>query len=195
MDSDHEEDVNTMVTELEVAEEIEEEEQMEVEAIPLDEFSMETLRKLPSPRSTKSRSDNKSLCMDQMTLLQKMDKNRLKENPIDDQDFNAHECEHCKKLLIFTWKTKEKLHSRPTNGLGSCHTAHVQRRLGKWCNAEGRASIAQRTNEKIRIKEQHEEEVTAKAEKHQQDVALGSERKRGGGNQQKMNCTLSHQDK
>ena len=38
MDSDHEEDRNTMVTELEVAEENEEEETMKVEAISLDEF-------------------------------------------------------------------------------------------------------------------------------------------------------------
>ena len=36
MDSDHEEDRSTMVTELEVVEDIEEEEQIEVEAIPLD---------------------------------------------------------------------------------------------------------------------------------------------------------------
>ena len=49
MDSDHEEDSNAMVTELEVVECIEEEEQIKVEAIPLDEFSMERLRKLPSP--------------------------------------------------------------------------------------------------------------------------------------------------
>ena len=49
MDSYHEEDVNTMVKELEVAEEIEEEEQMLVEAILLDECSIERLRKLPSP--------------------------------------------------------------------------------------------------------------------------------------------------
>ena len=69
MDSYHEEDVNTMVKELEVAEEIEEEEQMLVEAILLDECSIERLRKLPSPWITESRSVNKSLCMDQMPLL------------------------------------------------------------------------------------------------------------------------------
>ena len=36
MNYDHEEDRSTMVTELEVVEDIEEEEQIEVEAIPLD---------------------------------------------------------------------------------------------------------------------------------------------------------------
>ena len=68
MDYYHEEDSNTMVTELEIAEENEEEEQMDVEAIPLDEVSMERLRKLPSPRITKSRIGTKSLLLDQMTL-------------------------------------------------------------------------------------------------------------------------------
>ena len=47
MDSDHEEDRNIMVTELEVPEENEEEEPVKIEAISIDEFSMETLRKLP----------------------------------------------------------------------------------------------------------------------------------------------------
>ena len=106
MDSDHEEDSNAMVTELEVVEYIEEEEQIEVEAIPLDEFSMERLRKLPSPRNPKSRNGNESLCMDQMTLLQKMDKNRLKENHTGDQYCNAHECKHCKELLTYPCKLK-----------------------------------------------------------------------------------------
>ena len=91
MDSNHEEDSNTMVAELEVAEENEEEEQMEVEAIPLDEITMKRLRKLPIPRSTKSRSGSESSCVDQMMLLQKMDKHRLKDNPTDDQDCNTHE--------------------------------------------------------------------------------------------------------
>ena len=99
-----------------------------------------------------------------MTRLQKMDKKRLKENPTDDQDCNTHECEHCKELLTFPWKTKEKLCSRPTTRPGSHCTARAQRHLDKWCNTEGRASIDQCTNEKIRIKEEHEEEVALKAE-------------------------------
>ena len=86
MDYDHDENSNTMVTELEVAEENEEEEQMNVEAILLDEASMERLCKLLSPRITKSRIGTKSSQMDQMTLLEKMDKKKLKDSPIDDQD-------------------------------------------------------------------------------------------------------------
>ena len=92
-----------------------------------------------------------------MILLQTMDEKILKENPTDDQDCNTHECKHCKALLTFPWKTKEKLFSRPTDGLGSCHTACAQRHMEKWCNAPGLASIAQRINEKNRIKEQCEE--------------------------------------
>ena len=86
MDFDHEEDSNTMATELEVVEENEEEEQMEVEAIPIYKVSMERLCKLLSPRITKSRIGTKSSQMDQMTLLEKMDKKKLKDSPIDDQD-------------------------------------------------------------------------------------------------------------
>ena len=46
---------------------------------------------------------------------------------------------------------------------------------------------------KFRIKEDHEEAVTTKTGKHQEEVDLGGKRKRGGGNQQKTSCTLSHQ--
>ena len=83
MDSNHEEDSNTMVAELEVTEENEEEEEMEVEAIPLDEITMKIFRKFPIPLSTKSRSGSESSCVDKMMLLQKMDKHRLKDNPTD----------------------------------------------------------------------------------------------------------------
>ena len=99
-------------------------------------------------------------------------------------------------MLTYPWKVNGRLCSRATARSGSCHTARAQRHyLGKWCNAEGLASIVQCGKEKIKIKEQHEEEVAVKAGKHEPDVALDSKRKRGGGNQQKMNCTLSHQDK
>ena len=108
MDCDHEEDSNNVVVELEVTEGIEEEEQIEVEAIPLDEFSMERLGKLPSPRNPKSRNGIASLCMDQMILLQKIDKKRLEENPTDYQDCNTRERKHCKELLTFLWKLKKK---------------------------------------------------------------------------------------
>ena len=90
MDSDYEEDVTTMVTELELVEDVENEEQIEVEVLPLDEVSMERLRKLPSPQNPKSRNGNESLCMHQMVLSQKIDKKRLKENHTDDQNYNAH---------------------------------------------------------------------------------------------------------
>ena len=98
-----------------------------------------------------------------MMILEKMDKKRLKDDPKDDQDCNTHECAHCKKLLTFPWKTKEKPCSMPISGLGSHRTVCAQRYLDKWCYAEGRASISQCTNEKIRTKEEHEESATLKA--------------------------------
>ena len=41
----------------------------------------------------------------------------------------------------------------------------------------------------------HEEEVTANVKKHQENVALGNRRKRGGRKKQKIDCKLSHQGK
>ena len=104
---------------------------MNIEAISLDEVSMERLHKLPSPRATKSRIGAKSSHMDQMTLLEKMNKKRLKDNPTDDQDYYTHGCAHCKNFLTFPWKANGRLHSRTTTGSGSHHTVHVQRHLSK----------------------------------------------------------------
>ena len=101
LDCDHDENSNTMATELEVAEENEEEEIMEIETNMSDEVTLERLRKIPSPRVTKSRIGTKSLCMDQMILLEKNDIKRLKENQKGYQDCYAHQCVHFKKLLTF----------------------------------------------------------------------------------------------
>ena len=72
-------------------------------------------------------------------------------------------------------------------------TLHVRKDTLK-CGAMPKDQHQLANTHKIRIKEQHEDEVTAKSGKHQKYVALGSKRKRGGGNQQKMNWTLSRQD-
>ena len=48
---------------------------------------------------------------------------------------------------------------------------------------------------KQKWKKKHEEEATEKAEKYQEEAALGLKCKRGGGAQQKMDWKLSHQDK
>ena len=60
MDYDHDENSTTMVTELEIAEENEEEESNAIEKNMLDEVTLGRLRKLPSPRVTKSRIGTKS---------------------------------------------------------------------------------------------------------------------------------------
>ena len=63
MDYDHDENGNTIVTELEVTEDNEEEEPMEIETNMLDEVALERLRKLPSPIVIKSTIGTKFLCM------------------------------------------------------------------------------------------------------------------------------------
>ena len=79
MESGNEEDsTSNLVMELEEVHEIVEEEQIPVEAINTDEFSCERLAKLPSPRQSVSRNGVASLRVDQIILLKKMDRKRLK---------------------------------------------------------------------------------------------------------------------
>ena len=75
--------------------------------------------------------------------------------------------------------------SRLTEGRGYHHVVRAQRHLEKHCDELWFSSIAKCANEKIKMKQKHKEEVTAKVEQHQIDVALGNKRKRGGGTQQK----------
>ena len=50
-----------------------------------------------------------------------------------------------------------------------------------YCDPDGRASIAQRTEEKIKIKEEHEEVVALKTGKHQEELTSGRKCKREKG--------------
>ena len=99
MDYDYDENSTTMVVELEIAEENEEEKSNAIEKNMLDEFALGRLRKLPSPRVTKSIIGTNSMCLDQMMLLEKNDIKRLKDNPQDDQDCYARQHMHCSMLL------------------------------------------------------------------------------------------------
>ena len=65
---------------------MEDEEQIPVESINLDEVLCARLVKFPSPKVSTSRTGIAHACMDQMILLKKMDRKRLKENPEDDND-------------------------------------------------------------------------------------------------------------
>ena len=178
MDDNHEKNANTMVMELEMAEENEEEESNVIEKNTSCEVALKRLRKLPSPRVTKSRILTKSTCMEQFLLLEKNNIKRLKDSPQDDLDCHAHQCAHCDKTLSFPWKTKGTLHDKPIPGIGSCHTIHAQRRLMNYCNPDGRSSIAQRIEEKIKIKEENEVAVTMKAEKYQEELDSGRKSER-----------------
>ena len=69
--------------------------------INVNEVMNDQLLKLPPPRVSVSRTGIASTCMDQMILLKKMDRKRLKENLIDDKVFQTHQCEHCDALISF----------------------------------------------------------------------------------------------
>ena len=60
--------------------------QIMFEAINLDEASCDKLVKFPSPKVSMSRTGIAPMHMDQMILLKKMYRKRLKENPADDND-------------------------------------------------------------------------------------------------------------
>ena len=102
---------------------------------------------------------------------------------------------HCKTLLTLPRKTKLKLRSRTIAGTGSHRTVHAQRHLTNYCNPDGRASISQLLEAKIKIKEENEEAVKLKAEKDQEEVTSGNKRKRKKEHQPKIHSAVSHQDK
>ena len=79
LESGNEEDITSNLgMELEELDEILQEEQIDVEAINMDELSCKRLAKLPLPRQSVSRNNIASLCMDQVILLKKMSKKRPK---------------------------------------------------------------------------------------------------------------------
>ena len=116
--------------------------------INTDEAMNDQLLTLPLPRVSVSRSGATSMCMDQMNLLKKIDRKRLKENSVDDKDFWTYQCKHCDASLAFHWKAGGILMLVPTDGPGAYHAAHAQRNLGKHCNELGIDSTEKRTNDK-----------------------------------------------
>ena len=109
METDAEEEDNmNLVMELEEATEIVDEVQIPVASINLDEASCDKLIKLHSLEVSASRAGVKHVHMDQMILLKKMDRKRLKENPADDNDCCTQQCKHCNTLLSFPWKVNGK---------------------------------------------------------------------------------------
>ena len=116
------------------------------------------LVKFPSPKVSTSRTGIAHACMDQMILLKKMDRKRLKENPTDDNYFCTHQCKHWNALISFLWKVNGKILSRPTDGPGDYHAVHAERHLEKNFNERGSSSIENVQMIKKR-KETHEEEV------------------------------------
>ena len=78
-----------------------------------------------------------------------MDPFRLKDRPESKNDFHAHECDRCGKLIKFQWKVKGSLKHKPRGGCGSYHVEHTARHLENHCDEVGRLSIQQRSIEKV----------------------------------------------
>ena len=97
----------------------------EATEVPLNtnEVLCNKLLNLPSPKVTASRTGLKSLCMEHVTLLKKMDPKIFKENPENNVDCFTQECKHYKLLLSLPCKTKGKLKSKPGSGAGAYDAA------------------------------------------------------------------------
>ena len=99
------------------------------EAINTDEVTNDRLLKLPSPKISASRTGIASTCMDQAILLNKMCRNKLKENPTNYDCCCMYQCKRYNTLLSFPWKANGMLTSRTTDRAGYCHMPCAQRHL------------------------------------------------------------------
>ena len=93
---------------------------------PMDEMTMDKLRKLHEPRESRNRIGVASACMQQFALLSKIDPKRLKENPSNDFDCCAHECVHCNTCINIPWKSNKKACEHPIEGGESCYANYAQ---------------------------------------------------------------------
>ena len=73
-------------------------------------------------------------------------------------------------------------------------TRHKHKEIWFFFNKLGIYSIEKWTHDKKRD-QQHQDEVTVKSEKYQEEVALGSKRKRVGSTQLKIQSKLTYQDR
>ena len=70
-----------------------------------------------------------------MTLLKKIDRRRLKENPESKDDYCVQECKHYGSLIKLLWEVKNTVKNLDVGG--SSHAMHACRHLKKVCNEEG----------------------------------------------------------
>lgn len=95
-----------VVYELEEATEIVDKMQNTVESTNLDESLCDKLINFPSPKVSASRRGVKSMHMEQMVLLKKIDPKIFKDDPANKIHCCTHECNHCKILMKISWKVK-----------------------------------------------------------------------------------------
>ena len=139
MDELHQEDDANVVMELEDAPDAfaMEEVDSDNEPEPMDEITMNKLRKLHEPRESRVRHGVVSVCMKQFALLAKMDPKRLMDDPSNELKYYAHECNHCKTCTNVPWKFKGNAHKFPIGGGRSYHAPCAQRHLSSnVCNED-----------------------------------------------------------
>ncbi len=77
-----------------------------VAAASLDSVLCQNFLDLPLPKESLASTGFKSIRMEQMLLLVKMDVHKLMKKPENKYDYHVHECEYCEMLINLPWKLK-----------------------------------------------------------------------------------------
>ena len=150
MEIDNEEqDDRDIFFELEESTQTVDEAQTPVTPVNMHEVMCNKLLNLSSPKVALSRTGIKSMCMEQMLLLGKMDPLRSKELQ-KRNDFHMHECKNCGMLMNFQWKVRVTYENKPGRGGKRHHAAHADRHMETHCNEADRLSIQQRLIKKVK---------------------------------------------
>ena len=94
----------------------------------IDEALHQKILGLPAPKVSLASTSVKSIRMEQMLLLGKMDARRLMEKPGCTNHCHSYECNNYRMLIKLPWKIKGSYENKLGGG-GSYHAAHASRHL------------------------------------------------------------------
>ena len=148
MDDNEKPDNEEISLDLEEASSLVEEASIPAEHAHLNEELCNKLLDFPPPKFSLPRSGVKSLRMELMVFLGKIDPRRLKDKLKHEHDCCTHEFEHCGKLIKLPLKVRGSLNNTGSGGTGSYHAANASRHLESHCNEASLHSIESLLNER-----------------------------------------------
>ena len=90
-------------------------EEVSTPIMTLYSVTRQKLLESPNPNFFEARASTKLIHMEQMIILEKMDRYRLKEKLESKDNCHANECKHCGSSITLFWKVKETVEK---GGLG-----------------------------------------------------------------------------